>query len=328
MLTGRRGVAACPIPIWIVALLLFAGAVGKSAQFPLHVWLPDAMEGPTPVTALIHAATMVNAGVYLVARANPIFASAPDVDGRRRRDRHLHRDPRRLDRDHPDATSSACSPTRRSASSATCSRRSGVGAFTAAIFHLMTHGFFKGLLFLGSGSVIHAVHEEQDMRKMGGLRTKIPHTYWTMLIGAIAIAGIPPLAGFFSKDEILGEAFKHGFQWVWAIGVVVAVMTAFYMFRLIGLTFWGESRGRPGGRADRSTSRRRSMTVPLWLLAIPSVFLGIVLSLARPAARAAVRHRAAEGLLASWLEPVFEQRRGAARPRTRRRSASSASTAS
>ena len=121
----------------------------------------------------------------------------------------------------------------------------GVGAFTAAIFHLMTHGFFKGLLFLGSGSVIHAVHEEQDMRKMGGLRRKIPQTYSTMLIGAIAISGIPPLAGFFSKDEILGESFKLGFQWVWAIGVVVAVMTAFYMFRLIGLTFWGKSRVDP-----------------------------------------------------------------------------------
>jgi NADH-quinone oxidoreductase subunit L len=111
----------------------------------------------------------------------------------------------------------------------------GVGAFTAAIFHLMTHGFFKGLLFLGSGSVIHAVHEEQDMRRMGGLAKKIPHTYRTMLIGSIAIAGIPPLAGFFSKDEILGEAYKNGFQWVWAIGIVVAMMTAFYMFRLIVL---------------------------------------------------------------------------------------------
>ena len=121
----------------------------------------------------------------------------------------------------------------------------GVGAFTAAIFHLMTHGFFKGLLFLGSGSVIHAVHEEQDMRRMGGLAKKIPITYTTMLIGSLAIAGIPPLAGFFSKDEILGEAFKLGFQWVWAIGLFVALLTAFYMFRLMGLTFWGKSRVDP-----------------------------------------------------------------------------------
>ena len=119
----------------------------------------------------------------------------------------------------------------------------GVGAFTAAIFHLMTHGFFKGLLFLGSGSVIHAVHDEQDMRRMGGLSRKIPITYATMLIGSVAISGIPPLAGFFSKDEILGEAFKFGFYWVWGIGLFVAFLTAFYMFRLMGLTFWGAFRG-------------------------------------------------------------------------------------
>ena len=132
----------------------------------------------------------------------------------------------------------------------------GVGAFTAAIFHLMTHGFFKGLLFLGSGSVIHAVHEEQDMNQMGGLWRKIPITHWTMLIGAIAIAGIPPLAGFWSKDEILGESFKNGFVWVWAIGVVVAVMTGFYMFRLMGKTFYGESHVDPHVEPTRSTSRR------------------------------------------------------------------------
>jgi NADH-quinone oxidoreductase subunit L len=173
----------------------------------------------------------------------------------------------------------------------------GVGAWVAAIFHLMTHGFFKGLLFLGSGSVIHAVHEEQDMRKMGGLRKKIPQTYWTMLIGAIAISGIPPLAGFFSKDEILGESFKNGFVWVWAIGVLVAVMTAFYMFRLIGLTFWGKSRVDPAVEPKIHESPR-TMTVPLWLLAIPSVVLGIILSWPGPplgplfgqAARAAASH--------------------------------------
>src|SRR5690242_3069488 len=234
--------ASLPIPIWIVALLVFAGAVGKSAQFPLHVWLPDAMEGPTPVSALIHAATMVNAGVYLVARTNPIFASAPDamviVAAIGIFTAIL-------------AASIAMTQTdiKRVLAYSTLSQLGymfaalGVGAFTAAIFHLMTHGFFKGLLFLDSGSVIHAVHEEQDMRRMGGLSKKIRITYITMLIGSIAIAGIPPLAGFFSKDEILGEAFKLGFPWIWAIGLFVALLTAFYMFRLMGLTFWGSYRG-------------------------------------------------------------------------------------
>ena len=200
------------------------------------------MEGPTPVSALIHAATMVNAGVYLVARANPLFAASPSslvvVAAIGIFTAIL-------------AASIAMTQTdiKRVLAYSTLSQLGymfaalGVGAFTAAIFHLMTHGFFKGLLFLGSGSVIHAVHEEQDMRKMGGLSKKIPITYATMLIGSLAIAGIPPLAGFFSKDEILGESFKQGYLWVWAIGFVVAGLTAFYMFRLMGLTFWGAFRG-------------------------------------------------------------------------------------
>jgi NADH-quinone oxidoreductase subunit L len=292
------------IPIWVVALLVFAGAMGKSAQFPLHVWLPDAMEGPTPVSALIHAATMVNAGVYLVARTNPIFAAGGDaivvVAAIGIFTAIL-------------AASIAMTQTdiKRVLAYSTLSQLGymfaslGVGAFTAAIFHLMTHGFFKGLLFLGSGSVIHAVHEEQDMRKMGGLAQKIPDTYRTMLIGSIAIAGIPPLAGFFSKDEILGEAFKNGFQWVWAIGIVVAIMTAFYMFRLIGLTFWGES------RVDKAVEPHIHesppvMTWPLWLLAIPSVFLGLVLSWPGPPLGPLFGLHG-PGLLASWLEPVFAQ---------------------
>ncbi len=296
--------ANLPIPIWVVALLIFAGAMGKSAQFPLHVWLPDAMEGPTPVSALIHAATMVNAGVYLVARTNPIFASAPDsmavVAAIGIFTALL-------------AASIAMTQTdiKRVLAYSTLSQLGymfaalGVGAFTAAIFHLMTHGFFKGLLFLGSGSVIHAVHEEQDMRRMGGLAKKIPHTYRTMLIGSIAIAGIPPLAGFFSKDEILGEAFKLGFQWVWAIGLVVAVMTAFYMFRLIGLTFWGESRVDPKVEPHIHESPA-VMTTPLWLLAIPAALLGMALSLPGPPLGPLLGMEG-PGLLAGWLEPVFAQ---------------------
>jgi NADH-quinone oxidoreductase subunit L len=303
ILTGET-FAAFPIPIWIVALLLFAGAVGKSAQFPLHVWLPDAMEGPTPVSALIHAATMVNAGVYLVARANPLFAHAQEtmvVVAAIGIFTAIF------------AASIAFTQTdfMRVLAYSTLSQLGymfaalGVGAFGAAIFHLMTHGFFKGLLFLGSGSVIHAVHEEQDMRKMGGLRRKIPQTYWTMLIGSIAISGIPPLAGFFSKDEILGESFKLGFQWVWAIGIVVAVMTAFYMFRLIGLTFWGES------RVDKAVEPKihespPTMTIPLWLLSIPSVLLGIVLPWPGPPLGPLFGIEGGKGLLATYLEPIFE----------------------
>ena len=232
------------IPIGLVALLVFAGAMGKSAQFPLHVWLPDAMEGPTPVSALIHAATMVNAGVYLVARANPLFAHAQEtmvVVAAIGIFTAIF------------AASIAFTQTdiKRVLAYSTLSQLGymfaalGVGAYVAAIFHLMTHGFFKGLLFLGSGSVIHAVHEEQDMNRMGGLWRKIPITHWTMLIGTIAIAGIPPLAGFFSKDEILGEAFKFEDYWVWVIGLVVAGMTAFYMWRLMGKTFYGESHVDP-----------------------------------------------------------------------------------
>jgi NADH-quinone oxidoreductase subunit L len=281
-----------------IALLLFCGAVGKSAQFPLHVWLPDAMEGPTPVSALIHAATMVNAGVYLVARCNPIFGKAPEVmvvvAAIGIFTAIL-------------AASIAFTQTdiKRVLAYSTLSQLGymfaslGVGAWTAAIFHLMSHGFFKGLLFLGSGSVIHAVDGEQDMRKMGGLARKIPTTYVTMLIGSVAIAGVPPLAGFFSKDEILGGAFKNGFLWVWAIGFVVAGMTAFYMFRLMGMTFWGPSHVDPEKEAHIHESPK-SMTRPLILLAIPAVFLGL-----------AIGFPPETGLLHTWLEPVFAATIGA-----------------
>src|SRR3954471_13406276 len=280
-----------------IALLLFCGAVGKSAQFPLHVWLPDAMEGPTPVSALIHAATMVNAGVYFVARANPIFALAPQA---------------------MTVVAAIGIFTAVLAASIAFSQRDikrvlaystlsqlgymfaglGVGAFTAAIFHLMTHGFFKGLLFLGSGSVIHAVHDEQDMNKMGALWRRIPWTHATMLIGSIAIAGIPPLAGFFSKDEILGESFKNGFYWVWIIGVVVAVMTGFYMFRLMGKTFYGESHVDPHVEPNVHESPP-TMTVPLILLAIPTVLAGLYLGGGILFGQETVLHQ--------WLGPMFEQ---------------------
>ncbi len=276
-----------------IALLIFCGAIGKSAQFPLHVWLPDAMEGPTPVSALIHAATMVNAGVYLIARCNPIFGSVSEVmvvvAAIGIFTAIL-------------AASIAFTQTdiKRVLAYSTLSQLGymfaslGVGAWVAAIFHLMSHGFFKGLLFLDSGSVIHSVDGEQDMRKMGGLARKIPITYATMLIASIAIAGIPPLAGFFSKDEILGGALKNGFWWVWGVGFVVAGMTAFYMFRLMGMTFWGPSHVDPEVEHHIHESPR-SMTGPLVLLAIPSVLLGILIGFPPET-----------GLIHQWLTPIFE----------------------
>jgi NADH-quinone oxidoreductase subunit L len=276
-----------------IALLILCGAIGKSAQFPLHVWLPDAMEGPTPVSALIHAATMVNAGVYLIARCNPIFGTVPEVmvvvAAVGIFTAIL-------------AASIAFTQTdiKRVLAYSTLSQLGymfaslGVGAWTAAIFHLMSHGFFKGLLFLDSGSVIHAMSDEQDMRKMGGLSKKIPTTYWTMLVGAVAISGVPPLAGFFSKDEILGGALKDGFIWVWAIGFLVAGMTAFYMFRLMGMTFWGPSHADPEVEHHIHESPP-SMTRPLILLAIPSIFLGLLIGFPPES-----------GLIHQWLAPVFE----------------------
>jgi NADH-quinone oxidoreductase subunit L len=277
-----------------IALLLFCGAVGKSAQFPLHVWLPDAMEGPTPVSALIHAATMVNAGVYFVARANPIFSLAPEA-------MFVVAAIGIFTAILAASIALTQKDIKRVLAYSTLSQLGymfaalGVGAYIAAIFHLMTHGFFKGLLFLGSGSVIHAVHEEQDMDKMGGLWRKIPVTHWTMLIGALAIAGIPPLAGFFSKDEVLGGIFEQGFYVIWAIGAFVAFLTAFYMFRLMGKTFYGPSHVDPTVEPKVHESSRW-MTIPLVLLAIPTIFLGMVLGLPFGA-----------GLIDTWLEPIFRQ---------------------
>jgi len=275
-----------------ICLLLFCGAMGKSAQFPLHVWLPDAMEGPTPVSALIHAATMVNAGVYLVARSSPLFSHAPEA-------LILVAAVGIFTAIFAASIALTQKDIKRVLAYSTLSQLGymfaalGVGAWTAAIFHLVTHGIFKGLLFLGSGSVIHGVHEEQDMDRMGALRKKMPITHWTMLIGALAISGIPPLAGFFSKDEVLGEAFKLGFQWVWLIGLIVAAMTAFYMFRLMGKTFYGESHVDPAVEPHIHESPR-SMTVPLILLAGLSIVAGAILGLPF-----------GDSTISRWLEPVF-----------------------
>ncbi|MGE5414404.1 MAG: NADH-quinone oxidoreductase subunit L, partial [Syntrophomonadaceae bacterium] len=281
-----------PFVVTALALLLFMGAMGKSAQFPLHVWLPDAMEGPTPVSALIHAATMVNAGVYLVARLNPMFGHSPEA-------MVVVAAIGIFTAIFAASIAFTQNDIKRVLAYSTLSQLGymfaalGVGAWVAAIFHLMMHGFFKGLLFLDSGSVIHAVDGEQDMRRMGGLAKKIPITYVTMLIGSLAIAGIPPLAGFFSKDEILAGAYLNGFYVVWAIGVAVALMTAFYMFRLMGLTFWGTSRVDPAVEPHVHESPP-SMTVPLVILAIASAFGGMLLGL--PFGASTIQH---------WLEPVF-----------------------
>ena len=224
-----------------IGILLMVGACGKSAQIPLYVWLPDAMEGPTPVSALIHAATMVTAGVYMVSRSHVIFERAPvaltvvAIIGT-------------LTAFFAATIGIAQTDIKKVLAYSTVSQLGymfmacGVGAFSAGIFHLMTHAFFKGLLFLAAGSVIHAVGGEQDMRRMGGLRSKIPWTFWTMTAGTLAIAGIPGLAGFFSKDEILWRAYQASWAY-WLVGAVTAFMTSFYMFRLWFLTFFGEYRG-------------------------------------------------------------------------------------
>ena len=258
-----------------MAVLLFVGATGKSAQLPLYVWLPDAMEGPTPVSALIHAATMVTAGVYMVARSNQLFRLAPDAC-------LIVGTVGALTAFFAATIAMTQNDIKRVLAYSTVSQLGymfvalGAGAYWVGIFHLYTHAFFKALLFLGSGSVIHALSGEQDMRKMGGLRKKIPVTYATMLIGTLAISGIPGLAGFFSKDEILWQAYSHPHAWfrvVYALGLMTAGMTAFYMWRLMALTFYGESRVDPKVVAYIHESPK-VMTVPLMVLAAGSVLAG------------------------------------------------------
>jgi NADH-quinone oxidoreductase subunit L len=284
----------------IACLLLFMGATGKSAQLPLYVWLPDAMEGPTPVSALIHAATMVTAGVYVVARSNTLF---------------VHSETAMVVVAVIGCATAFFAATiglvqtdiKRVLAYSTVSQLGymflacGVGAFSAGIFHLMTHAFFKALLFLAAGSVIHAMGGEQDMRKMGGLSKKIKYTYWTMLIATLAIAGIPPLAGFFSKDAILLSAFQiEGGHPLYAIGLLTALLTSFYMFRLIFLTFHGKQ--RYDDHHVHVHESPWSMLGPLVILAILSVVGGW---LAAPALLGGPDY------FTSFLAPVFVSRQGA-----------------
>jgi NADH-quinone oxidoreductase subunit L len=279
--TGQMGV------ITIATLLLFVGATGKSAQIPLYVWLPDAMEGPTPVSALIHAATMVTAGVYMIGRNAELFSHAPITLA--------------IVAAIGVATALMAgtiglvqNDIKRVLAYSTVSQLGlmflamGVGAFAAGIFHLYTHAFFKALLFLGSGAVIHALAGEQDLRNMGGLKKYLPVTYWTFLIGALAIAGVPLLSGFFSKDEILFRTFvgesTPGHVLMWVLGVVTSLLTATYMFRLVFLAFHGERRGGHAAHAGSAHGAHGhaphdappSMAIPLIVLAIGSIFAGYV----------------------------------------------------
>src|SRR5512142_3410562 len=263
--------------ITLATIALFVGACGKSAQLPLYVWLPDAMEGPTPVSALIHAATMVTAGVYMVARSNALFVLAPEamkgvaIIGA-------------VTAIFAASIGLVQNDIKRVLAYSTVSQLGymflalGVGAFAAGVFHVFTHAFFKALLFLGAGSVIHAMSGEQDMRFMGGLAKKIPVTFRTMFIGTLAIAGIPGLAGFFSKDEILWQTWSRNdgqFRVLWGVAFVTALMTAFYMFRLIYLTFHGRPRMEHEVEHHIHESPR-SMTVPLIILAFFSIFAGFL----------------------------------------------------
>lgn len=281
--------------IILITLLLFIGACGKSAQLPLFTWLPDAMAGPTPVSALIHAATMVTAGIYMIARSSVLFDLAPltqnivSIIGL--------------------ATAIVAAiialtqnDIKKVLAYSTVSQLGymflglGVGAYTGSFFHVITHAFFKALLFLGAGSVIHALHHEQDMRHMGGLKKKLPTTFVTMLIGTIAIAGLPPFSGFFSKDEILAHVYENN-QVLWIIAVFGAVLTAFYMFRMLFLTFYGNFRGTHHAEEQVHESPK-SMTIPLIVLAVLSAIGGLI----------NIPHVfGGSEWLAHWLAPVVAQ---------------------
>ena len=288
-----RAVASLPTEVTfgvlsLITLLFFVGATGKSAQIPLYVWLPDAMEGPTPVSALIHAATMVTAGVYMIGRTAELYVHAPIT----------------MEVVAIVGVATALlagtiglvqNDIKRVLAYSTVSQLGymflamGVGAFAGGIFHLYTHAFFKALMFLGSGAVIHALHGEQDIRRMGGLKKDLPITYWTFLIGALAIAGVPGLAGFFSKDEILFRTFASGHRLLWIVGTATSLLTAIYMFRLIFLTFHGEraaadahEHGHAAGHGHGDAHHGHlhdappAMAIPLIVLAIGSVLAGYV----------------------------------------------------
>ncbi len=277
-----------------IGLLLLLGATGKSAQIPLFVWLPDAMAGPTPVSALIHAATMVTAGVYMVARSHVLYALAPTalstvaiIGG--------------LTAFFAATIAVTQNDIKKVLAYSTVSQLGymflglGSAAFSAGLFHVMTHAFFKALLFLGAGSVIHALREEQDIRNMGGLRKKLPLTFATFAIATLAIAGMPGLSGFFSKDEILAAAFQNGPRWLWAMGVITAGLTSFYMFRLLFLTFFGKSRVAPE-KESKIHESPKVMTVPLMILAVLSVIGGWI----------GLPPVMGPNLLANFLAPAFE----------------------
>lgn len=283
-----------PTDITGITMLLFVGATGKSAQIPLYTWLPDAMAGPTPVSALIHAATMVTAGIYMIARSNVLFTMAHTTQ-------HVIAIVGIATMVVAATIALKQNDIKKVLAYSTVSQLGymfvalGTGAYTAAVFHVMTHAFFKALLFLGAGSVIHAMGGEQDMRNMGGLKKYMPFTKITFLIGCIAIAGIPPFSGFFSKDEILASAYEHN-KILWVIGVLGAMMTAFYMFRLYAMTFMGTFRGTEHQQHHLHESPA-AITVPLIILAFLSIIGGWV---GIPEVMVHGGHK-----LEHFLEPVF-----------------------
>ncbi|GAA4463928.1 NADH-quinone oxidoreductase subunit L [Nibrella saemangeumensis] len=279
--------------ILAITLLLFVGAAGKSAQIPLYTWLPDAMAGPTPVSALIHAATMVTAGIYMIVRSNVLYTLSPltleIIGGIAIATALLAASIGLVQND-----------IKKVLAYSTVSQLGymflglSVMAYTAGMFHVITHAFFKALLFLGAGSVIHAMSDEQDIRNMGGLRKYLPVTFWTFLIGTIAISGIPPFAGFFSKDEILAHVFMHN-KVLWVLGLIGSAMTSFYMFRLLFLTFFGEFRGTEEQRHHLHESPA-SMTIPLIVLAVLSAVGGLL-------------NLPGGGWLSDFMSPLFEPSR-------------------
>ncbi len=279
----------------LIALFLFIGATGKSAQIPLYIWLPDAMAGPTPVSALIHAATMVTAGVYMVARCSVIYASAPAI-------MTVVAIVGVLTAFFAATIGMVQNDIKKVLAYSTISQLGymflalGVGAFSAGIFHVMTHAFFKALLFLGAGSIIHAMHDDQDMRNYGGLKKYMPVTYFTFLIASLAISGIPPFSGFFSKDEILWDSFANGNFTYWFIGAFTALLTAFYIFRIVYLTFEGKERF---GHDKHPHESPKVMTIPLIVLGVLSAiggFIGIPELFSGEGGNA----------FTNWLEPVFK----------------------